>query len=77
MSVQDKVIGLISERSLIKDSVAETMRLREDLGIDSLRLVEIVLTLEDSFDVAFGEDDLAPDNFSSVSDMIRLVEKYI
>ena len=39
------------------DTIVEEARFREDLGADSLDLVEIIMALEDRFGVSVSEED--------------------
>lgn len=52
------------------------MDLREDLGIDSLRMVELVVALEDAFGITFAQSDLDPQAYRQVADVYALVDKY-
>ena len=44
--------------SVDPDLVTETARFKEDLDADSLDLVELVMGLEERFDIEVPEDDL-------------------
>jgi acyl carrier protein len=44
--------------SVDPDLVTETARFKEDLDADSLDLVELVMGLEERFDIVVPEDDL-------------------
>jgi acyl carrier protein len=44
--------------SVEPDQVTETARFKEDLDADSLDLVELVMGLEERFDIEVPEDDL-------------------
>lgn len=63
----------------IKETIANTLAvdadiikpetsLKEDLEVDSLDFVELVMSLEDEFDVKIGEDDTA--KIQTVQDII-------
>jgi acyl carrier protein len=41
------------------DAVVETASFKDDLEADSLDLVEVVMALEEKFDISIPEDDLA------------------
>ena len=41
------------------DAVVETASFKDDLEADSLDLVEVVMALEEKFDITIPEDDLA------------------
>ena len=44
--------------SVDPDQVTETARFKEDLDADSLDLVELVMVLEESFDITVDESEL-------------------
>ncbi len=48
--------------------------LKEELGVDSLALVEVVAELEDKFSVEFDMGSLNPDELMTVADLVSLVE---
>lgn len=43
--------------------------------IDSLGILEIVNFLVEDLEVEIDEDDLVPDNFNTIIDMVKLIEK--
>ncbi|MEC1686942.1 acyl carrier protein [Bacillus halotolerans] len=50
----------------------------EDLGVDSTTIIEILLELEETFDVEFDVEDLEPgnlENVTSLSDYISELKK--
>ena len=47
-----------------------------ELGLDSLAAVEVVVNLEDTFDIMIDDDDLLIENMNSIVRMKQLVEKY-
>jgi acyl carrier protein len=54
-----KIQGVAAEvLSVEPDRVVETARFKEDLDADSLDLVELVMGLEEQFDIEVPEDDL-------------------
>ena len=57
-----------------QDSVTESTSFEEDLGADSVDLVELVMAMEDEFKIGeVGEDDLA--NLSTVGDCVSFLSK--
>lgn len=73
---KDKVNMILSELCLDSAEITPEMRLKEDLGLDSLNLVEFIVALEDSLGVEFKESDLDPEAMLTVSDLWELAEKY-
>ena len=46
-------------------------------GVDSLSLVTLVVSIEETFGVVFLDDDLQPENLQMLSNLISLTEKYL
>ena len=72
----DKVIGIIKPfvKNTDKLSTAdEHTRLLEDLGVNSARLVDIVLAFEDEFDIAI--DDEAADRVHTLGDAVTVIRE--
>ena len=66
---------LISENLEINtDNVTESSSFKEDLGIDSLDLFELVMAMEEEFDIEIPSDDL--ENMSTVGDVIEYIESH-
>jgi acyl carrier protein len=72
--MREKVKQIILKHALTENYRSGNTRLKEDLGIDSLRLVELVVELEDAFVILFSENDLSPDNLKTVDDIYQLAE---
>ena len=53
------------------DAVVETARFKEDLDADSLDLVELVMGLEERFDISVPEEDL--ESVGTVGQAVDLV----
>lgn len=57
-----------------ENSVTENTSFEEDLGADSVDLVELVMAMEDEFKIGeVGEDELA--NLSTVGDCVKFLSK--
>jgi acyl carrier protein len=71
--VFEKVVRLLSEQFGVEESTI-TMKtsFEEDLGADSLDIVELSMTLEEEFD--FGEiEDADLENLKTVGDVVELI----
>lgn len=53
------------------------LSLKDDLGIDSLALVNVLVQLEETFDITIDISDLSPENVKTMEDLYTLVEKYV
>jgi acyl carrier protein len=73
MSVQDKVIKIVSEKlDVDKDEVVPKASLVDDLGADSLDLVELVMTMEEEFDIEISDEDA--ETLLTIQDAINYIE---
>jgi acyl carrier protein len=46
-----------------------------DLGLTSLKMVNLMLAVELEFDIAIPQADITPDNFQSCASIVALVER--
>ncbi len=57
MSVEDKLIDIIAEQlSVEKDKVVPAASFVDDLGADSLDLVELIMAMEEAFDTEITDE---------------------
>jgi len=81
MSVKDKVIAIIAEQAVLEPSDVSEQSTLEDLGIDSLGLVESIFAIEEEFDISipFNANEPSESDFdiSSVAAIIAGIEKLI
>ena len=71
--VFDKVKELIAEQLDVKaDDITETSNIQDDLGADSLDVVDLVMALEDEFDVEIPEDQV--ENIKTVGSLVSYIE---
>lgn len=76
MKIFDQVSAILSELSGI-ESIAPEQELQADLGLDSLRLVTLLVMLEEGFQIVLDEADMNPFDLRTVAHVVGLVEKYI
>jgi acyl carrier protein len=75
---RDMITGIVS-RALRSKGVGEISaddNLR-DAGLSSLELVNVMLAVEDTFDLTFPPEKLIPENFQSVSAIEALVASLV
>lgn len=80
-TVRDRVIQIIADQALLDVSDISMDQTLEDLGIDSLGLVESIFAIEESFDiqVPFNANDPKASAFdiSSVASIVEAVQKLV
>ncbi len=74
-SIQDKAQALIASKLKVSEKeIAPEKHLFNDLGADSLDVVELIMILEREFNVKFSEEETA--NIKTVGDVYALIDKY-
>lgn len=80
-SVRDRVIAIIAEQAVLDVAEVRPEMTLQDLGIDSLGLVEAIFAIEETFDVTVpfnaSEPGRSEFDMSSVEAMIRAVEDLV
>ena len=70
----EKVKEIIMEQLSISDPDIVTLETTlEDLGADSLDMVEVIMALEDEFDVQIKDEDL--ESLKCVADLVDYISK--
>lgn len=77
MSIKQDVIAIIAEQAMLEPSDIKMDNTLEDIGIDSLGLVESIFAIEERFDIAvpFNANDPTASGFdiSSVASIVAAV----
>ena len=73
MSVQDRVKAIIVEQlGVDMEAVTPEASFIDDLGADSLDIVELVMTMEEEFDLEIPDEDA--EKIKSVNDVINYIK---
>jgi len=77
-SVQQRVIAIIAEQALVEPGDVSLESTLEDLGIDSVGLVESIFVIEETFDVSVpfnanepGESEFDLTNVASIAAAVQ------
>jgi acyl carrier protein len=80
-NVQEKIIEIIAEQAVLEPSDISMDQSLEDLGIDSMGLVEAIFSIEESFDIQVPFNANQPEksefDISSVRSIVKAVEGLI
>lgn len=75
MSVEEKVMAILADQAMLEKDEVEVDSTLEDLGLDSLALVEIVFSIEEEFGISvpFNANDPQSKDFdiSSVQSIVN------
>ena len=73
MSVEEKVIHIVSDQlDFPREKLNRTSRFVEDIGADSLDIVELVMELEEEFDLQIPDDQA--EKIKTVGEAIDFIE---
>jgi acyl carrier protein len=74
MAIKEEMIDIIVEQlSVEKDKVVPNASFVDDLGADSLDLVELIMAMEEGFDIEIPDEDA--EGIATVQDAIDYVNK--
>ena len=68
-----KIVEIIQEHDSSKLHVTPELNLKEELGVDSVDLMEFIINLEEAFDIEIPDEDM--DNFKAISDVVAYIHE--
>lgn len=72
--MEEKIINLIADKlGKKKNQITLQTNLVEDLGADSLDVVELVMTFEDEFGISLPDEDVS--KMKTVKDIVEYIKK--
>jgi acyl carrier protein len=75
MSIEDKVKKIIAEKlSVEMEEVVPAASFVDDLGADSLDLVELIMSMEEEFDIDISDEDA--EKITTVKDAFDYVQQH-
>ncbi len=79
--VKERVIEIIAEQAVLEPSDVSLDKSLEDLGVDSMGLVEAIFAIEESFDIQVpfnaNEPEMGEFDTSSVASVVAAVERLV
>lgn len=73
MTALESVKDILSKQLRISaDSITEDTNIMEDLGADSLDIVEMLMNIEQDYGIVVADDDIM--GFKTVGDIVRYIE---
>ena len=68
-----KIVEIIQEHDSSKLHITPELSLKEELGVDSVDLMEFIINLEEAFDIEIPDEDM--DNFKTISDVVSYIHE--
>jgi acyl carrier protein len=75
--LRDRLLGLV-EKVLERPGAGPTLppdASLSELGVSSLKMVSLMLSVEMEFDVSIPQNDITPENFRSINSIEKLVTR--
>ena len=74
-NIRGKINDILKEQLQLSETPKPTDTLKDDLGADSLDIVELVLAMEEEFNFTMPDDDYA--TLHTVEDVYKYVERKV
>lgn len=69
--IQESLKTIIKNKLTVKDEIVNGTKLTEDLGADSLDLVELVMQIEEEFDIEIPDEEF--ENIATFGELVDLI----
>ena len=74
--VLDKIIAILAEQlDADKDNITADTRIAEDLNADSLDVVEMLMAIEDEFEIEIPDEDI--ETMKTVGDVAEYIQNRV
>ncbi|MFR2561486.1 MAG: acyl carrier protein [Anaeromassilibacillus sp.] len=71
--VLEKVKAILSEQfDVEEDSITADTSIADDLGADSLDVVDLLMSIEDEFEIEIPDEEI--DNIKTVGELVKYIE---
>jgi acyl carrier protein len=77
MPIDEQIKSLISEISEVTAEYIKPTDTLTSVGIDSINLVQLIVSIEEIFDITFDDSYLNPANLSTVGMLIAMTKSYL
>ncbi|HHW46298.1 MAG TPA: acyl carrier protein [Clostridiales bacterium] len=74
--VFEKIKVILSQQlDVEEDQITMETNIEEDLGADSLDMVDLLMSIEDEFDIEVPDEDI--ENIKTVGDIVQYIESRV
>ncbi|GGE30640.1 phosphopantetheine-binding protein [Streptococcus himalayensis] len=71
--IYQKLVAIIEERKGQELDIHPALSLKDDLQVDSVDLMEFILTIEDTFGLEISDEEI--DDLQNIQDILDLIER--
>lgn len=76
MSIEEQVLDMVaSQLEKKRADLKVDQRFSEDLGADSLDIVELVMDIEDKFGISIPDEEVGDGKMKTIADVVKFVEQ--
>ncbi len=72
--IEKRVMNVVSDMAVVHEELSLHDSLA-GIGIDSLKIVALILSLEDEFGIRISDSDLDPSRLNTIADVAALISK--
>jgi len=73
--VFEKIKGIVADKLSIEENEVTMDTTLEDLGADSLDIVEVIMALEDEFEIEISDEEA--EKISTVGDLVEYIKAHV
>lgn len=74
--VFEKIKVILSQQlDVEEDQITMETNIEDDLGADSLDMVDLLMSIEDEFDIEVPDEDI--ENIKTVGDVVQYIERQV
>mgnify|MGYP001088531152 CR=1 FL=1 len=77
--MEKEVVKIISDVLMLDNNVVNSLSGESnliDIGLDSIKAIEIIVCIEEKFGITVNEEDLLIDKIDNINKIIGLIKKY-
>lgn len=76
--IEKKVIETMAEMFEVQpEELSSNTKPREDLGADSIDIVELIIAFETEYDTTFPDDDIFEAKLDTIGDITKFIEEHL
>ena len=77
METGKKILEILHQFNIYGIEMNDSVKLIDDIGLDSLSFLQLITALEKQFNIKIQEDELSSDNFYTLNNLIKYIDKKV